>query len=183
MNRASSNDHDLVRRAQSGDRAAFAGIYDRHYQAVYTYIFYRVSDAPLAEDLAADVFVRLVEKIHTFTPNKPILAWLYTIARNLVIDHHRRHGRTTLVSLDDDLDADNDDPAAAADAHWQQAALVAALTQLTEEQRLVILLKFVEDCSNACAAAVLSKTEGAVKSLQHRALAALGRILQPEGER
>lgn len=183
MNRASSNDHDLVRRAQRGDRAAFAEIYDRHYQAVYTYVFYRVGDAPLAEDLAADVFVRLVEKIHTFTPNKPILAWLYTIARNRVIDYRRRHGRTTLVALDDDLDADNDDPAAAADAHWQQAALVAALSQLTEEQRLVILLKFVEDCSNACTAAVLSKTEGAVKSLQRRALTALGRMLQPEGER
>jgi len=183
MNQASANDHDLARRAQRGDRAAFAEIYDRHYQAIYTYVFYRVSDALLAEDLAADVFVRLVEKIHTFTPNKPILAWLYTIARNLVIDHHRRHGRTTLVSLDDDLDAADDDPAAAAAAHLQQAALTAALSHLTEDQRLVILLKFVEDCSNACAAAILGKTEGAVKSLQRRALAALGRILQPEGDR
>ena len=183
MNQTAANDPDLVRRAQQGDRTAFAAIYDRHYQAVFNYIFYRVSDAPLAEDLTADVFVRLVEKIHTFTPDKPILAWLYTIARNRVIDHHRRHGRTTLVPLDDDLDAADDDPAAAADAHWRRTALAAALVQLTEEQRLVILLKFVEDCSNACAAAVLGKTEGAVKSLQHRALAALGRILQPEYEK
>lgn len=183
MNRTAANDPDLVRRAQQGDRAAFAAIYDRHYRAVFNYIFYRVGDVPLAEDLTADVFVRLVEKIHTFTPDKPILAWLYTIARNRVIDHHRRYGRTTLVSLDDDLDAADDDPAAAADAHLRQSALAAALSQLTEEQRLVILLKFVEDCSNACAAAVLGKTEGAIKSLQHRALAALGRILQPESKR
>lgn len=183
MNQASANDQTLVRRAKRGDRTAFADIYDRHYQAVYTYIFYRVGDAPLAEDLTADVFVRLVEKIHTFTPDKPILAWLYTIARNRVIDHHRRHGRTTLVALDDGLDAADDDPVAAADAHFRQTALAAALAQLTEEQQSVILLKFIEDCSNACAAAILGKTEGAVKSLQHRALAALGRILQPEGEK
>lgn len=183
MNQTAANDPDLVRRAQKGDRAAFAAIYDQHYQAVFNYIFYRVGDAPLAEDLTADVFVRLVEKIHTFIPNKPILAWLYTIARNRVIDHHRRHGRFTLVALDDDLDAADDNPAAAADVHLRQAALAAALSQLTEEQRLVILLKFVEECSNACAAAVLGKTVGATKSLQHRALAALGRILQPKNER
>ncbi|GAB4282940.1 MAG: hypothetical protein Kow0080_36890 [Candidatus Promineifilaceae bacterium] len=183
MNQATANDPDLVRRAKQGDRAAFAAIYDRHYRAVFNYIFYRVGDTPLAEDLTADVFVRLVEKIHTFTPDRPILAWLYTIARNRVIDHHRRNGRATLVSLDDNLDAAEDDPAAAADAHLRHAALTAALSQLTEEQRLVILLKFVEECSNACAAAVLGKTEGAVKSLQHRALAALERILQPESKR
>ncbi|HHH41505.1 MAG TPA: hypothetical protein ENK56_05825, partial [Chloroflexi bacterium] len=70
----------LVRRAQQGDPEAFAELYERYQPTIYTYIFYRVGDAEAAEDLTADVFVRLVEKIHTFqVQDRPLLSWLYTI--------------------------------------------------------------------------------------------------------
>lgn len=171
---------DLVQRARQGDRAAFAALYEQHQPAIYTYVFYRVGSASLAEDLAAEVFVRMVEKIHTFRGgDRPLLAWLYTIAGNLVIDHYRREGRVAWQPLSDrpEIQAATPDPVQVVEAHLDNQALVAAMQHLTEEQRQVILLKFFGQRSNDEAAAVLGKSAGAVKSLQHRALAALGRLL------
>lgn len=175
-------DAHLVRRAQQGDAAAFTAIYDQHYDAVYTYLYYRVSDAAVAEDLTADVFVRLVQHIHTFTSgDKPILVWLYTIAANLLTDHRRKNGRYTWLPLEEGLTAGDADPSRLTHQNWQQDRLLAALQQLTDEQQAVIVLKFVEKQSNAAIAEHLGKTEGAIKSLQHRALDSLRRILERNG--
>jgi len=76
----------LVQRAKEGDPAAFAELYDRYQPAIYRYIFYRVDNTATAEDLTSEVFVRLVERIDRFRyQGRPLLAWLYTIARNLVM--------------------------------------------------------------------------------------------------
>ena len=178
----SQSDAPLVKRAQQGDQAAFSALYDRYYDAVYTYLYYRVGDVALAEDLTADVFVRLVKAIQSFTPEgKPILAWLYTIAANLLTDHRRKNGRYTWLPLDETLTAGESDPSRLTQQNWQQGRLLAALQELTEEQRLVVLLKFVEKQSNAAIGDILGKTEGAVKSLQHRAIDSLRRILERDG--
>jgi RNA polymerase sigma-70 factor (ECF subfamily) len=175
-------DAHLVKRAQQGDAAAFTAIYDQYYDPVYTYLYYRVSDTALAEDLAADVFVRLVKFIHTFTPGeKPILAWLYTISANLLTDHQRKNGRYAWLPLDESLTAGGDDLSGLTQQKWQTDCLLAAINQLTEEQRQVVVLKFVEKWSNEAIAQHLSKSEGAVKSLQHRALDTLRRLLVKEG--
>lgn len=169
----------LIRRAQQGDPAAFAEIYDRHQPAVYRYIYYRVRDTATAEDLTGEVFVRLVEKIDAFTyRGRPVLAWLYTIARNLVTDHRRQAARATMLPLEEQLVAKDDDVERAAEHGLTQRRLAAALVRLTQDQRQVILLKFVEGLNNNEAARVLDKPVGAVKSLQHRALAALRRVLE-----
>jgi RNA polymerase sigma-70 factor (ECF subfamily) len=168
----------LIRRAKAGDPEAFAQIYDRCQPAIYRYILFRVNDGALAEDLTGEVFVRLVEKIDHFRyRGRPILAWLYTIARNLLNDHYRRASNSATVPLDPG-------PAAAiADHRWSASTsltretLAAALDSLTEDQRQVILLKFVEGYENADVARLMQKPVGAVKSLQHRALAALRRVL------
>jgi len=163
----------------------FAEIYERYHGAVYTYVFYRVGDQALAEDLTADVFVRAIESAHRLVDRgRPLLAWLYTIARNRVIDHYRRNGSTAVLPLEERLSADKDhthSATCAADLALTQRALIAALRHLTEAQRQVILLKFVEGRSNAEVAALLGKREGAIKSLQHRALAALRRTLESSG--
>jgi RNA polymerase sigma-70 factor (ECF subfamily) len=173
----------LIQRAKQGDRAAFAEIYDRHQSAIYRYIFYQVSDVATAEDLTSEVFVRLVEKIDRFTyQGRPLLAWLYTIARNLVMDHHRRAGKSQLLSLDEQLVADAIAPEEATERRLTQDRLTAAIAHLTEDQRQVILLKFVEGLGNETTAQALGKTVGSVKSLQHRALAALRRILEKNGD-
>jgi RNA polymerase sigma-70 factor (ECF subfamily) len=182
--RAMSNDEArLIRRAQRGDPAAFTEIYDRHQPAVYRYIYYRVSDVATAEDLTSEVFMRLVERIDRFTyRGRPLLAWLYTIARNLITDHHRRTGQVTMLPLDEQLVAETDDLEQAAERGLAQRRLAAALVHLTEDQRQVIILKFIEGLNNAEVAQMLGKPVGAVKSLHPRALAALRRVLERNGK-
>jgi len=180
--KAPSDEAQLIQRAQQGNPAAFAEIYDQYQPAVYRYIYYRVGDTATAEDLTSEVFVRMVEKIDTFTyRGRPILAWLYTIARNLVVDYQRRAGQVAILSLDEQLVAESDDVERAVENSLTQRRLTAALAHLTEYQRQVILLKFVEGLNNEEVAGVLDKPIGAVKSLQHRALAALRRVLTRNG--
>lgn len=171
-------EQELVRRARGKDSAAFAELYDLHYRRVYTYIYYRVSSQELAEDLAADVFVRGWQAIGSFDyRGVPVAAWLLRIARNRVIDHFRRSGKRETVELEDhhvDLKAD---PVSEVDNRLLQDDLVRLMRNLTDEQRDVIILKFFEGMSNTEVSSVMGKPEGAVKSLQHRGLAALRRRL------
>lgn len=180
----SKDESYLVQLAQQGDAEACAVLYDRHYDAVYRYCYYRVSDVELAQDLTSEVFVRMVEKLDMFRVHRrPLLAWLYTIARNLVIDMHRQKGKAMHLPLDKASEHSTDgteDLAHSVDRHLQADCLAASLKHLTEEQRQVILLKFIEGFRNAQVAHLLGKTEGAVKSLQHRALKALRRAVAQE---
>ena len=179
------NEAQLIRLAQQGDAGACAALYDRHYDAVYRYCYYRLGDAEVAQDLAAEVFVRMVEKLDRWRARgRPLLAWLYTIARNLVTDTHRKNGKATQVPLDEAEYVASGGKAELVqnvDRQLEAERLAAAMAHLTEDQRNVIVLKFMEDLSNAQVAGVLDKTEGAVKSLQHRALGALRRALEREG--
>jgi RNA polymerase sigma-70 factor (ECF subfamily) len=180
----SEDESRLIRRAQRGDGAACALLYDSHYDAVYRYCYYRLGDADLAQDLTAEVFVRMVEKLDRFKlRGRPLLAWLYTIARNLTVDLYRKKGKAPHVPLDEAsaLTAEEDtDLARAVDRRLQADCLAAALGHLTEDQRQVVLLKFMEGRSNAQVARILSRSEGAVKSLQHRALNSLRRAIERE---
>jgi RNA polymerase sigma-70 factor, ECF subfamily len=174
----SSSDAALVKRSQAGDETAFVTLYEQYQRAVYTYLYYRLGDAMLAEDLTAEVFIRLLDRLATLdVTERPLLAWLYTIAANLATDHHRKNGRYQWLPLDEERDQPETDTAHSADARLAQETLAKALNHLTEEQRQVVLLKFVEGRSNAEVGAILGKNEGSVKSLQHRALAALRRLL------
>ena len=96
----------LVRRAQKGDREAIAALYDCCYDSVFTYIYYRVSDQQCAEDLTTEVFVRMISVLPDYVDQgRPVLAWLYTIARNLVIDHYRSQ-KIEFMPLNDRLVGD-----------------------------------------------------------------------------
>jgi RNA polymerase sigma-70 factor (ECF subfamily) len=174
----------LIRLAQQGDAEACAELYDRHYDAVYRYCYFRAGDAILAQDLTGEVFVRMVEKLDRFQARgRPLLAWLYTIARNLVTDVQRQESKATHVGLNEEAMIMEDDGAElgrGVDRRLQAECLAAALRHLTEDQRQVILLKFIENLSNAQVARMLSKTEGAIKSLQHRALKSLRRAVERE---
>jgi RNA polymerase sigma-70 factor (ECF subfamily) len=171
----------LIERAKQGDPAAFTDIYDRLQPAVYRYVLFRVEDTSVAEDLTGEVFVRVVSKIDTFTyRGRPLLAWLYTIARNLIADHHRRSGKRPYTSLENGGAVSPFDLDDAVDQRLARARLFKAISRLTEEQRQVIVLKFVEGFDNETVAEIMNKTVGAVKSLQHRALAALRRLLEQD---
>ena len=180
--RLNTDEYRLIERAQCGEHEAMVEIYECCQPSVFTYVYYRVGNQEIAEDLTAEVFTRMVGKLRQFTPGEaPILAWLYTIARHLVADHYRSRPAAGELPLEDDLAADETSyTARAAERRLTQQCLQKALSLLTEEQRLVILLKFVEDRSNLEVAEIMGKNEGSVKSLQHRALGALHRILEQE---
>jgi RNA polymerase sigma-70 factor (ECF subfamily) len=168
----------LIQRAKDGDPAAFAEIYEQHQPAIYRYICYRVGADATAEDLCSEVFARMVEHIDGFEyQGRPLVAWLYTIARNLISDHHRRRGRAATVSLDETLEGDAPDPEGAASLALSQERLAGALERLTEDQRQVIVLRFLEGLDNVTVAQIMGKSYGAVKALQHRGLASLRRVL------
>lgn len=177
------SDVALIERAQQKDEAALLELYERHYASVLNYIGYRVFDRECAEDLTADVFVRMVEKICMYQPGeRPFLAWLYTIARNLIIDHHRRQVSITMLPIRDDLLPGDIHPSGPdCEQVFMRESLQGAMDQLTEEQRQVIFLKYIEARENGEVAALMGKNERAIRSLQHRALAALQRAVRKDG--
>ncbi|MCD4671551.1 MAG: RNA polymerase sigma factor [Anaerolineaceae bacterium] len=176
-----NNEKDLIQRAQKGDSTAFAELYDRYQPPVYRYIRYRVHNVEDVDDLTSDVFVRLVEQIDRFSwRGRPILAWLYTIARNLIIDYYRREERVKFSPIDEQLAANTISPEEYTNQALSVQSIIGGLQQLTEDQQTVIIFKFVEGYSNAQVARFLGKPIGAVKSLQHRGLAALHRALDSE---
>jgi len=176
-------EHELIRRAQDFDPEAFGEIYERYYTGVYKYIFYRVGDQVMAEDLTMEVFVKSMEAIDGFTfRGVPFSAWLYRIASNLVIDHFRRLPAQAELSLEEKLVSSSEPSAQVLESEFTHQALRHALSELTEDQQQVVILKFVDGLSNHEVAQLLGKTEGAIKSLQHRALASLGRVLGEQGE-
>ncbi len=155
-------------------------MYRRHAHAVFRYVFYRVGDRAVAEDMVGDVFVRALEGLPAYRDTgRPFEAWLYRIAQARVVDHYRRQSVRLVAPLDEQLvAADATDPAQTA-AHQDDVRRAwEALSSLTEDQQQVISLRFLAGYSIAEAARVLEKTEGAVKALQHRALASLRRLLE-----
>jgi RNA polymerase sigma-70 factor (ECF subfamily) len=177
-----SDERRLLRRIRSLDQAALGAVFDTYYPRLYRYIYQHLRHQATAEDLAAEVFARMLEQLADGGgPRRHLQGWLYRVAHNLVIDASRRRAIRDHDSLEDWMPAggqDVEDDVQQAMA-WQQAS--AALVELTPQQRAVIILKYLEGLSNKEVARVLDTSEGAVKSLQHRGLAALRRTLGQNG--
>ncbi|HYN95716.1 MAG TPA: sigma-70 family RNA polymerase sigma factor [Pilimelia sp.] len=177
----------LVERAQAGEAEAFGLIYDRYVDTVFRFIYFRVGNRQLAEDLTSDTFLRALKRIGSFTwQGRDLGAWLVTIARNLVADHFKSGRYRLEVTSGDVLDADREDrgpegsPEAAVVDHITNVALLTAVKQLNPEQQECIVLRFLQGFSVAETAQAMSKNEGAIKALQYRAVRALARLL-PDG--
>ncbi len=177
----------LVERAQSGEAEAFGLIYDRYVDTVFRFIYFRVGNRQLAEDLTSDTFLRALKRIGSFTwQGRDLGAWLVTIARNLVADHFKSGRYRLEVTTADVLDAEREDrgpegsPEAAVVDHITNVTLLAAVKQLNPEQQECIVLRFLQGFSVAETAQSMGKNEGAIKALQYRAVRALARLL-PEG--
>lgn len=167
----------LLERARRGDRAALATIYDEYSPAIYRYLYRRVGNARLAEDLTGQVFLKLLEAIERDRSWKSSFrGWLYRIAHNLMVDHYRKHGDQQLVELDETLESDAR-PDYRAELRLRFNLIRQALDELTEEQAQVIVLRFGEGLTNREVGEIMDKSEGAIKALQHRALNALRRLL------
>jgi RNA polymerase sigma-70 factor (ECF subfamily) len=162
------------------DPQAWQTLFDGYYQKMYRFAYARTGDASASEEIASEVFAAAASGIARYKPTgAPFAAWLYRIARNLTADHLDRLRRRPSVSLEG-----VDVPSAAWDGNVEDAADISeALGHLTSEQQEVIVLRFFNDCSLQEAAEALGKSIGAVKLLQHRALAALRRHLTSAGGR
>jgi RNA polymerase sigma-70 factor, ECF subfamily len=172
---------DVIDRARSGDRSAFAELYDTYVDSVYRYLLYRVREPSDAEDLTSEVFTRAFANIHRYRwQGKSFLAWLYTIARNAVTDRRRRERPT--VDLDTAFGIAEDGPTAHDRAvHGEQVvALRGAVKHLTSEQQQVLSLRFERNLSSRQVARMLGKNEGAIRALQFRALGRLRKILHDQ---
>jgi RNA polymerase sigma-70 factor (ECF subfamily) len=169
----------LINRAKECDSSAFARLYEHYYQDIYNYIYFRVPNIPVAEDLASEVFLNALDSIDSYTfRGFPFSSWLYRIARNLMVDYYRGQRESIELPLEEGSLAVEGGPSDTLARKLTQQQLVRGLSHLTEDQQQVIILKFVDGLSNSEVGQVLGKSEGAVKSLQHRALNSLNRILE-----
>jgi RNA polymerase sigma-70 factor (ECF subfamily) len=166
---------DLVERAQRGDRAALEDLYLIHFDRIYSYLHMSVGSRHDAEDLTTQTFVKMLESIGRFQWQAvPFSAWLFRIAHNLAMDHFRSRRRwQPEEEIPEPSGIEETSAEEQALAAIGQTGLIELIGRLSPEQRQVLTLKFVFRFSNGEAASILGKTEGAVKSLQHRALSSL----------
>ena len=170
----------LVEQAQRGNRDALEELYLLHFDRIYSYLHMSVGNRHDAEDLTTQVFVKMLESIGKFRwRSAPFSAWLFRIAHNLAMDHFRANKR-----WQPEEDVPEPDPGERSAAEEEalesigRESMLEMIGKLSHEQQQVLTLKFVFNFSNAEAATILGKTEGAIKSLQHRALASLQRQLE-----
>jgi RNA polymerase sigma-70 factor (ECF subfamily) len=173
----------LVERAQKGDREALEELYLIHFDRIYSYLQMTVGHRHDAEDLTNQTFVKMLERIGSFEWRKvPISAWLFRIAHNLAMDHFRAHRRWQPEEEPPER-ADSAELSAEEEAMESigRQSMFEMIEGLSPDQQQVLTLKFVFNFPNGDVATILGKTEGAVKSLQHRALASLQRELAKTG--
>ncbi len=165
------SDGALVRAAKAGDATAFGMLYERYRDAIYRYCLARTGTSCEAEDLASDVFVKALQSLERYQDRGlPFVAFLYRIARNAAIDRSRTLKQPLSVDSLVSEPASRQNVEAEATLAVDRSILLAALTKLKAEQRDVIVMRFIEGYSAAEVAAAIGKTEGAVRTLQHRAL-------------
>ena len=170
----------LVRRASKGDAEAFGKLYDIHLDTVYRYIYYKVRHAAEAEDLTAQVFLKAWEAMPRYQWREvPFVHWLMRLARNAVVDrfrtarNHEELGTESLVSREPD-------PQGEYLRGERIKDLEEAIRRLPEEQQTVLVMRFIMDMDYGELADFMGKSHGALRVIQHRALAALRQMLERE---
>jgi RNA polymerase sigma-70 factor, ECF subfamily len=166
---------DLVARAQRGDRDALEELYLLHFDRIYSYLHMSVGNRHDAEDLTTQTFLKMLESIKRFRwQSAPFSAWLFRIAHNLAMDHFRASRRW---QPEEDVPEPPGETEPSAELLAFQSigrqSMLELIEGLSQEQKQVLTLKFVFNLPNAEVATILGKTEGAIKSLQHRALVSL----------
>jgi RNA polymerase sigma-70 factor (ECF subfamily) len=165
----------LVERAQAGEREALEELYLIHFDRIYSYLHVTVGNRHDAEDLTTQTFLKMLESIGRFRwQSVPFSAWLFRIAHNLAMDHFRA-GRRWQPEEEVPEPHGSEERSAEEQAMHSigRASMLEMIEGLSPEQQQVLTLKFVFNFSNGEAATILGKTEGAIKSLQHRALVSL----------
>src|SRR5438105_5368373 len=170
----------LVERGQQGERGALEELYLIHFDRIYSYLHMSVGNRHDAEDLTTQTFLKMLEAIGRFRwQSAPFSAWLFRIAHNLAMDHFRA---TRRWQSEEDVPEPPDAEEASAEDEAMQSigrqSMLELIENLSHDQQQVLTLKFVFNFPNAEVATILGKSEGAIKSLQHRALVSLQKQLE-----
>jgi len=168
-------DEVLAERAKV-DREAFGILYERHMRRIYNYVYYRTGSVADAEDLTARTFYQALSNLQRYrVQGVPFSAWLFRIAHNLVANWHRDSGRHRTLPIDGlaELPNPTDDPPLVAESSEERLELRRVIARLPADRQQLLILKFVEQMPNAEIAAVMGRTEGAVKALLHRTIESL----------
>ncbi len=174
VGRVTEDTTDTIVRAKLGSPEAAGELYSVYHQSIYRYLYYRTDDSKTAEDLTAEVFLRMVEYLPSYRIEKtPIQAWLFQIAHNLLIDHYRKNKSHRVMEFNENLDVDGFDLDHTIDFHLTASEMSRALSRLDENQRNVLIFRFIEGKSIAEVARSLQKSEDAIKAIQRRGLIAL----------
>jgi RNA polymerase sigma-70 factor (ECF subfamily) len=166
----------VLAQASQGDKDSFGQLYERYVDRIFNYVYYRTGNLHDAEDLTARVFQRAMNHIQTYTDRGvPFSAWLYRIAHNLVANWHRDRSRRQEIPLTDlpVLPAKGDHPEKNLVRSQEEDSLLRLIRRLPPDRQNLLILKFVENLSNAEIGQIMGRSEGAVKSLYHRTLLAL----------
>jgi RNA polymerase sigma-70 factor (ECF subfamily) len=168
----------LVHQAKSGDSEAFAQLYDAYIERVYRYILFRVSEDIATEDLVSQVFLKAWQNLDRYkTGSSPFIAWLYTIARNLVIDYYRAKKDTVSLDKAATLPSNTKRPEEEVEARFDLEAMRDGLQSLTGDQQQVLILKYIAGLPNENIARIMKKQEGTIRGLQMRALQTLSKYM------
>lgn len=171
---------ELVDRARDYDVEAFGQLYDRYYDKIFSFVYYKVGNRFEAEDISEQVFLKALENITKFKwQGTPFSSWLFRIASNLVVDYFRS-GKYKMVDIDGELAIEAStscDPEQSTIRSLDRDEIINAIRTLTEEQQQVIVMKFIAGMTNHEIAGAINKSVGAVKALQHRATGALSKVL------
>lgn len=172
-----SNEQELLQQASQLNSQALAKIYDTYSPGVYRYALRLLGDQSLAEDCVAETYERFLKALQKRRgPREHLQAYLYRIAHNWIVDLYRKNEKA--FELSDAIRSEADVPEEEAAKHIRQKQVRKAIRHLTPDQQKVISLKYLESWSNEEVARVLKKPIGAVKSLQHRALKSLHKLLE-----
>jgi len=173
---ATEHEANLVKRAQEGEVNAVGELYDRYQTIIFRYVRARIYDHQIAQDLTGEIFLRMVENIPSYRAmGVPFVAWLYRIAHNHLVNHIRKETAQTIEPLTAaaTLSHAEGNPAALVEQKIEFERLLRALDYIDEQQREVMILRFLVEMPLKDVAEALGKTVGAVKTLQHRGTLAL----------
>jgi len=176
-----SDDTTLLKDAKAGNAEAFGALYERYAPAVFRYLAAHLSGGLDAEDLTNDVFLRAWQSLPNYHERGvPFLAFLLRIARNALIDQYRRGraNQTVPTDLEPTLADEAPGPAEVMAQRLDRQEMARMLGQLNEDYRTVLVLRFINELSPQETAVVMKRSAGAVRVLQHRALAALRRLME-----
>ena len=172
------DEQGLVRQAQKGDKDAFAQLYEAYFDKIYRYVVLKISNKAEAEDMTQQVFLKAYQSIGSFKwKGAPFSAWLFRIAHNQMVDFVRKQSKRPTVQLEESMVSSDDNPLQTVERRFDIERLRLATRQLTAAQQEVISLRFAGGLAIAEVARTMGKSEGAIKALQHSAVAALRKVL------